>query len=655
MGKILARGLPLLPPGDVASWGTLSKKILYTLLLVVLLAAGAEWTTRSEWLQGPEGRYYDLWHQLAGRLYAPGHAAIVAIDDQTRLEHQDEPLVFWSPHFARVIKVLREVGARVIGLDFLFSVSAESWLKKIKLPESQLSRTYDLAFREQLAAGEVVLAGDLAFDTQGQAKLLLPLPDYWASLPGKLDDVGLVRFFSDPDGVVRRFAPLFPLSGEEVWVTFAQLLAARAVGKEVPEGFQPLTAIAFSGPPGTIPRVSFQRFLSPEALQDPQIQALKGKVVIIAYEPSGVQDIHQTPYARGFFNIPPRLMSGPEIHANIVETLLREQFPQPVANSLRLVYLLTVLALGMALFFRFSPLRGLAALGLLALLVAVFSYLLFRKDWLLPTAAPQLGLLLGYLAILGLRLTGEERERARLRQIFGRYVSAAVVEKILASGKPPDLGGEAFTVTVLFADIRNFTTMSESLRPYEVVEMLNTYFSRACEPILEQGGMVDKFVGDAVMAVFGAPAPQPDHARRAVRAALAMAATAREFQAWMAERFPHRGVPDFHIGIGLHTGETVVGNIGTPKRFEFTAIGDTVNTASRLEGLTKELGWQIIGSEATIKAAGPGVVTGGREELRVKGRQEPVVVFKVEALEEQPASREIPEGGNQDAGHAENS
>jgi adenylate cyclase len=616
------------------NWGTLRKKILYSVLLVVLLAAGAEWATRGEWLQGPENGYYDLWHQLAGRLYEPRRVAIVAIDDQTRLEHQDEPLVFWSPHFARVIKVLRQAGAKVIGLDFLFSVSAESWLKKLKLPESHLSRTYDLAFREQLAAGKVVLAGDLAVDTRGQTRLLLPLPDYWASLPGKLDDVGLVRFFNDPDGMVRRFAPVFPLSGEEVWVTFAQLLAARAAGKEVPETFQPPTAIAFSGPPGTIPRVSFRRFLSPDALRDPQIQALKDKVIIIAYEPSGVQDIHQTPYARGFFNIPALLMSGPEVHANIVETLLRGRFPQPVATPLRLVYLLTVFTLGLVLFFRFSPLRGLAALGLLALLVAVFSYLLFLRDWLLPTAAPQLGLLLGYLAILGLRLSGEERERARLRQIFGRYVSGEVVEKILASGKPPDLGGEAFTVTVLFADIRNFTTISESLRPHEVVEMLNTYFSRACEPILEQGGMVDKFVGDAVMAVFGSPDPQPDHARRAVRAALAMAARAREFQAWMSERFPQLDVPAFRIGIGLHTGETVVGNIGTPKRFEFTAIGDTVNTASRLEGLTKELGWQIIGSEATIKAAGPGVVTGGREELRVKGRQEPVVVLEVKGVED---------------------
>jgi adenylate cyclase len=605
----------------------LGKKLLFAVLLAVLITGGGEWAHRGEWLKPGEDRYYDLWHQLAGRRYDPGHVAIVAIDDQTRLEHQDEPLVFWSPHFAKAISVLRQAGARVIGLDFIFVVSAEAWLKKLKLPESSLSRTFDLAFREQLAAGRVVLAGDLAVDAQDQTKLLLPPPDYWGSLPEGLDDVGLVNFFfQDGDGAIRRFAPAYPLGEGETWITFAQLLAARSSEGKSAGKDSARIPIAFAGPPGTIPRVSFRKFLSPEAHLDPQIQGLKDKVVIIAYEPSEVQDKHQTPYSR--------LMSGPEVHANIVETILTGRSSQPVPTPLRLVYLFLVLILGIVLFYRLAPGAGLAALGLLGLGAALFSYFLFRGNWLLPAAVPQLGLLLGFLGILGLRLTGEERERARLRQIFGRYVSGEVVEKLLASGKQPDLGGEAFTVTVLFADIRNFTTISESLRPQEVVEMLNTYFSRACAPILEQGGMVDKFIGDAIMAVFGAPAPQPDHARRAMQAALAMLEKALEFQAWMEQRFPDQGFKDFQIGIGLHSGEAVVGNIGSPARFEFTAIGDTVNTASRLEGLTKELGWNIVASEAAIRAAGPGVALGGRQELRVKGRQEPVVVLEVKGLEE---------------------
>jgi adenylate cyclase len=304
-----------------------------------------------------------------------------------------------------------------------------------------------------------------------------------------------------------------------------------------------------------------------------------------------------------------------------------------------------VLTVGTAAFFKLSPRQGLAVLGLLAVMVAVFAYLLFRSYWLMPVATLQLGLLASYLGVLGLRLTGEERERTRLRQIFGRYVSDEVVEKLLATGKQPNLGGEAVTVTVLFSDIRNFTPMSESLAPQEVVELLNNYFSRACEPILEQGGTVDKFIGDAIMAVFGSPAPYPDHAQRAIAAALAMAEKASDFRAWISRRFPKRDWQDFHIGIGLHTGEVVVGNVGSPKRFEFTAIGDTVNTASRLESLTKDLGWTIVASAATIKAAGPGVTTGGRKEVQVKGRQEPVKVLEVKSLkQDQDNPSHIPDG-----------
>jgi adenylate cyclase len=572
---------------------------------------------------------------VGGPEVSPQQVVIVAIDDQTRLEHQDEPLVFWSPHFARAMAVLRQAGVRVIGLDFLFSVSPEAWLKKLSPAESYRSRIYDLPFRQQLALGQVVLAGDLALDVQGNPKILLPLPDYWGALPGKLDEVGLVKFYNDPDGVIRRFVPTVSVEKDEAWVTFAQLLAERAApGRPSSSASRYPHFIGFSGPPSTIPRVSFRRLLSPGAEQDAQIRNLKDKVAIVAYEPSELPDIRQTPYARGFLTIPGRMMSGAEIHANIVETLLTGRFPRPVATPWQLLYLLTVLTVGTAWFFRLAPGKGLMILGLLAWLVAVFAYLMFRRYWLVPVAVPQLGLVLAYLGVLGLRLTGEERERVRLRQIFGRYVSEEVVEKMLAAGKQPDLGGEALRVTILFADIRNFTPMAEILSPHEVVEALNTYFSRLCQPILEQGGTVDKFIGDAVMAVFGSPAPHPDHARRAIRAALAMVEKAREFRTWMAQRFPDRGLPDFGIGIGLHTGEAVVGNIGATHRFEFTVIGDTVNIAARLESLSKELGWTIVASAAAIEAAGLGVVTGRRQELQVKGRREPVAVVELKGLNE---------------------
>jgi adenylate cyclase len=286
-----------------------------------------------------------------------------------------------------------------------------------------------------------------------------------------------------------------------------------------------------------------------------------------------------------------------------------------------------------AFYLRLHPAGGLAAALILAVLCMVPAWFLFLEDWLLPVGAVQTALGIGFLTTLGLRLTGEERERARLKKMFGRYVSDDVVA-VLTEGERPDLAGESVNVTVLFSDIRNFTTISEKLNAHEVVEMLNAYFSATTEPILREGGMVNKFIGDAVMAIFGSPVRHPDHARRALVAALAMVKEAEDFKQWMRDRFPDRGLPEFGIGIGLHSGEAVIGDIGTPRRKEFTAIGDTVNAASRLEGVTKEMGCVIVASEATLRAAGPGVRTGKFEQVRVKGKSEPLAVYEIVGLDE---------------------
>jgi adenylate cyclase len=629
--------------------------LLYVIVWLIVVGAAVQTLSWAGWLERPENFSADLWHQLAGRRYVPEHVVIVSLDDQTLSAHPDEPLVCWTPHFARVMQVLRQVGVKIIGLDYLYYVSIEDWLKKLALPPDHQGRTYDETFRRQLASGLVVMAGNLSVDSRQKTQITLPLPSYLACLPRGLDDVGLVNFFTEGDGVVRRYVPALADDYGQVLLSFGKLLAARALGRDPGEEIQRLRldpglkdwssdnpnaeslarlpVIGFAGPPDTFPRLSFGRFLRPEAEQDPEIRNLKDKVVILAYEPAALQDIHYTPYSLSLGPWQGRDMSGPELHANIIETLLTGKFPRPVPGYLGALYLGAALIAGGFLFYRLSSWRGLAVLGVLGLLSAVFAALLFRHDWLIPTAAVQLALGLSYMGILGLRLTGEERERARIRKIFGRYVADEVVDKLLASGKLPDLGGDSLQITVLFTDIRNFTTISEFLGPRAVVELLNTYLAQACEPILAQGGTVDKFIGDAVMAVFGSPARYPDHARRALRAALELAHRAREFQGWVKQRFGEPGLPDFAIGIGIHTGEAIVGNIGSPKRLEFTAIGDTVNTASRLEGLTKELGWTIVASHSTIKAA-PGVVTGGQATRAVKGRREPVQVFEVLGLEE---------------------
>ena len=637
-----------------------------TLLLVVVLmllvygaVAGMTW---AGWLERPEEIYYDLWHQLAGVRYRPQHVVIVALDEPTLNEHPFEPLVTWTPHFARVIEVLRRVGAKVIGMDYLFQVSITSWLKTLDLPANHRSLNYDGPFKAQLASGQVVLAGNLSVDAHQKSTIIPPIKEYLLSLPRQMQDVGLINFYNDDDGTIRRFVPALADDYGQVGLTFANLLALRAANRDPavtiarlrhnpalklwsasdPQGINASTfpIIGFAGPPDTFPRLSMQRFLAPGAENDPAIKALKDKIVILAYEPAALQDSHPSPYSLSLWKWQGNDMSGPEIHANIIETLLTGRSPRPLPGYLTALYLFGMVVCGSILFYRLSPWRGLAAGLALCTLAGLGAFLLFRQYGLLPTANAQVGVMLSYMGILGIKLTGEERERARIRKIFSRYVADEVVEKLLASGKLPDLGGEAFQVTVLFSDIRNFTTISESLGPRQVVEMLNTYLSLACEPILAQGGTVDKFIGDAVMAVFGAPVAYPDHARRALKAALDLAQTAREFRSWMQQRFGDVELPDFAIGIGLHTGEAIVGNIGSPKRLEFTSIGDTVNAASRLESLTKELGWTIVASHSTVEAA-PGVVTGRQEIRTVKGRQAPLEVFEVLGLKSPDNSDEV--------------
>jgi class 3 adenylate cyclase len=615
---------------------------------------------RTGWLTTSEFFYQDLWCQMAGLRYYPQHVVIVSVGDAALAAHPDEPLVTWSPYWARAVQVLRAQGARAIGLDYLFLVSLESWLKRVHLPAGEAILNFDRPFKEQLASGQVVLAGR-RLTRKDKSIFVLPVEAFAAALPNLPAHIGLINLVLDEDGAVRCYVPALEDDAGTVYLTLPKLLATlwqgRAASAEIArfkhdprlpvwsglaEGDDSLfPRIGFVGPPGhpnsqapgTFARLPFERLLAPGAEHDAQLhKALAGKVIIITYEPAGGQDRHATPYALGFWPWQARYMTGAEIHANVIETILTGLAPRPLPWFVGLAVLAGFLAVGLTLFFRLSIWPGLAVLIFLALLAAGLGYGLFLTYRLLPVVSVQLGLVLGYVGVLGLRLTGEERQRARLRQIFGRYVAEEVVEKLLAEGVSPDLGGEAYRVTVLFSDIRNFTTISESLAPAQVVEMLNRYFTRACEPILAAGGTVDKFVGDAIMAVFGAPATHPDHARRAIQAALGLVAAAREFQDWLTERFPGFELPRFKIGVGLHTGVAVVGNIGSPKRLEYTAIGDTVNTASRLEGLSKELGWTIVASRATLDAANSEVILGDRRTVTVKGRREPVDVCEILGL-----------------------
>lgn len=613
-------------------------------VLVLGVAFGAsEAMVRLGWTEPLENMYYDYWHQFDGKRRDAQYTAVVAVDEQTLDQYKDDPLAFWQPHFARAMETLTRAGVKVIGLDYLYQVSAEDWLKKLNLPGTDTSRSYDAPFRAQLAAGNKILITQLIELPSGEGRLLLPPRDHLFLLPQGTNDLGIANLNPDEDNSVRRFLPVFDPDPAKPALGFATQLALRAAGLDptltewniagvkLPREAQP-RLIGYVGPPGTIPTVSMSRLLKPDALSDPEVQRLKGRVVIIAANDRGTQDRHPSPYSRAVFSMQSDQMIGGEVHANIVETILSGQYPRRLPLAAEWLGVLALLAIAALFYLRLHPVGGLLAALALSLLCLASAWFLFLDDWLLPVGRMQMALGIGFLTTLGLRLTGEERERARLKKMFGRYVSDDVV-KVLTEGERPDLAGESVQVTVLFSDIRNFTTISEKLNAHEVVEMLNAYFSRTTEPILAEGGMVNKFIGDAVMAIFGSPVRHPDHARRALRAALQMKKEAEDFKQWMRARFPDRGLPEFGIGIGVHSGEAVIGDIGSVKRTEFTAIGDTVNAASRLEGVTKEMQCVLVASKACVDAAGEGVITGKEETIKVKGKDEAIDVFEILGLD----------------------
>jgi adenylate cyclase len=222
------------------------------------------------------------------------------------------------------------------------------------------------------------------------------------------------------------------------------------------------------------------------------------------------------------------------------------------------------------------------------------------------------------------------KERDKLRTTFGKYMTSAVMEHLLA-GKVA-LGGESLEVTILFTDIRSFTSISEKMDPQQLVGLLNEYFTEMVGIVMSEDGVVDKYIGDAIMAVFGAPVPKPGDAVNAVRAAVRMRVALKHLNRVLEER----GLAPLRTGIGIHTGGVVAGNIGSEKRMEYTVIGDAVNLASRLESNTKDLGVNVLISEDTYARTKDHIEARPVKEITVKGRKQPVMTYEVIGMKGEP-------------------
>jgi adenylate cyclase len=372
--------------------------------------------------------------------------------------------------------------------------------------------------------------------------------------------------------------------------------------------------INYQGPASTFAHYSIvdvlQKIFPPGAFQ--------GKIILIGATATGIGDLRGTPYGGTTY-------PGVEIHANVIDNILNERFlkhgfRQALADVLLILFFGIPLGIWMALV---SPRWMWFGVSLLLPMIAV-NFWAFLHGWWLNLLVPALTLSTNVLLVSLYRSLFEEKEKRRVRAAFGQYLSPEVIRRLLVN--PQLVEPKKTDITVMFSDIRGFTTISEKLDAQELALFLNQYLSDMTGLVFEHHGTLDKYIGDAVMAFWGAPFEEPGHAARGCQTALKMMDRVREMQKkWEAEGKPH-----LDIGIGLNTGVASVGNMGSVLRYGYTALGDTVNLSSRLEGLNKDYGTHILVNETTYAAAkDEGFVFRELDLIRVKGKLQPVTIYEL--------------------------
>jgi adenylate cyclase len=566
----------------------------------------------------------DLLQRFGGQRI-PSEVVVVAVDDEAFAslgERQPIPRAY----LARVISGLRRAGAAVVGLDVSLRV-ATTPAEDATLAQAILEFSRD-------GTSQVVLVDGRAPDSG-------PLAD-----PGFLRAVirASDRIPVDDDGVIRRVSLLVPQPRRSQTPALSLALLARLTRRTAEdmvleavrspdqrvslpvwrsEGSWDLEGPSLALRPGELWRINFvgpeKSFLTipsnvVESLSGPAAEVasdnpIRGRIVLLGATFGDSRDFFQTPFGR---------LPGVEIHANVVHMLASRRLIQPSGWLISFAIQAAIVLAGGVILVLVRPLPGsLLAIGLTLLVAVPGSYFAFHSggyamDFLLPV-----------LVTCSLGVTAHVLARRHFLDSFGRYVGRDVMAQVLVEN--PALSGDRREVSILVSDLRGFTTLSENLPVEAVAAQLNEYFPAMVDAIFAQRGTVDDFIGDGILAVFGAPISDRDHARQAVHAAVAMEeALARLNQGWEA-----RGLPTLRMGIGVHTGVVFAGNVGSPERVKYTVIGDAVNVTARLEGLNKELGTTILLTEETRAELRGLVETRYRGEIPVKGRAEPLRVYEL--------------------------
>ncbi|GBE07135.1 adenylate cyclase 1 [bacterium BMS3Abin11] len=553
---------------------------------------------------------YDWLFTLRGK--TPVNNAIFLVkQDEASTDFYNVRLSDWPRSYhARLVRKLSGAGADLIVFDYDFS-------RPTTIEE-------DTAFARAIAdAGNVILANRLL----PSGEIAQPIP---AFTDGSLGE-GFFDTVLDKDGYWRRM--IYMNLTRDGYVYFSLPMATVEIYEDFPENQRTLDdpnalgwglhklpfpdmLINYSGPDGSYPSISYYKILENDF--DPSL--IKGKIILVG-------NTHRL--GKDFFSVPTdKRMSGLEVHANAIASILDDRFIRTLSlRTLNILILAAGLAGGIILFLRKPELRTniiLMATGSGVIILSSWYFFVSQFVWvdLVPLL---LAFLLNIIIATAYHWQISRQREKEIRGLFGHYVSRNVVDAILSENIQVKLDGHRTEVTILFSDIRGFTPISEALAPAELGQLLNLYFDEMIAAVFKYDGTLDKLMGDAVMAFFGSPLEVTDHQRQACKCAQDMIQRLEKLN--LSGKLPP-GVT-IKIGIGLHTGEAIVGNLGSSEFADYTVIGDTVNLASRIEGLNKRYATTIIISEDTYQYVKGDYLYRELDTVRVKGKEEPKRIYEM--------------------------
>lgn len=633
-------------------WTLSALKITIVLVLLALVVFFLD----PKFLRFMELKTLDLRMVSRGQTPTSGQVIIATVDEKSLSEIGRWP---WSrTKIARLVDTLKGYGAKAVGFDVVFAEpergsgpSADAVLAKAVREAGNVSLGYffhtsekDVEFlrEEDIAASRSLIGGSMYSMVREKGhdgiyniiRAHAPVTSI-KEIAESGENCGYFNAFPDPDGVIR-WSPLVMKFQDDYYFSLPIALLMQYLeypmivlnlaefgvdgitlgDMRIPTDESGRMLINYLGPAKTFPHYSISDImagrLSPEQIE--------GKIVVVGATATGIYDLRVTPFSPVY--------PGVELHATVVEDILQGNFLEQSAWT-TFMDICNIILFGMVIGIaipRFTALSGIILAVVLLGGFAVGNTLVFaRYNIWLNMVYPVMTMMTIYLVVTVYRYFTEEREKKKIRGAFQYYLTASVINELLKDPSKLKLGGEKKELTVMFSDVRGFTTISERLTPEQLVHLLNEYLTAMTDIVFKYDGLLDKYIGDAIMAVYGAPMEQPDHALRCCRTALEMMRTLKGLQQkWAAEGWPY-----VDIGIGINSGEMVVGNMGSNMRFDYTVMGDNVNLGARLEGINKEYGTHIVISEYTYEAVKAELFCRELDAVRVKGKKLPVRIYEL--------------------------